>query len=51
MVDLGTYIFENLNTEKITPKELFTDAYVEKVYELEHVHTTTKQLGVILYAK
>ena len=51
MVDLGTYEFKNLNTEKITPKELFTNAYVEEVYESEHVCTATKQLRVILDAK
>ena len=31
MVDLGTYIFKYLNTDKITPKEFFTDAYVKEV--------------------
>ena len=29
MVDLGTYIFKDLNTGKITPEESFTNAYVE----------------------
>ena len=48
MVDLGTYIFKDLNTDKITPKESFTNAYVEEVYESEHVCTATKQLCVIL---
>ena len=33
MVDLGAYEFKDLNTEKVTPEELFNDAYVEKVYE------------------
>ena len=32
MVDLGTYIFKYLNTDKITPAESFTNAYVEEVY-------------------
>ena len=32
MVDLVKYIFKILNEEKITPGELFTDAYVEEVY-------------------
>ena len=48
MVDLGRYVFKDLNTEKITPEELFTNAYVEAVYESEHVHTATKLLCVIL---
>ena len=51
MVDLGTYIFKGLNTREITPEEYFTNAYVEEVYELEHVRTATKRLHVILYAK
>ena len=29
MVDLVTYIFKDLNTGEITPKELFTNAYVQ----------------------
>ena len=29
MVDLGMYAFKGLNTEKITSKEQFTNAYVE----------------------
>ena len=33
MVDLGAYVFKYLNAGKITPKEFFTDAYVEEVYE------------------
>ena len=51
MIDLGTYIFKNLNTEKIKPQRLFTNAYVEGVYESEHVRTSIKQLRIILYAK
>ena len=42
MVDLGTYGFKNLNTEKIIPKESFTNAYVEEIYESEHVRNSTK---------
>ena len=34
MVDLCTYKFKDLNTEKITPKELFTISYAEEVYDL-----------------
>ena len=33
MVNLGEYIFKDLNTGKITPEQLFTNAYVEEVYE------------------
>ena len=51
MVDLGTYTFKDLNTGEITPEESFTNDYVKEVYESEHVHTATKQLCVILYAK
>ena len=51
MVDLDTYIFKDLNTGKITPEESFTNAYVEEVYESEHVRTATKRLRVILEAK
>ena len=31
MADLGTYVFKDLNTGKITPEKLFTDAYVKEV--------------------
>ena len=51
MVDLVTYIFKDFNKGKITPKEYFTNNYVEELYESEHVHNTTKQLRVILDAK
>ena len=30
---------------------MFTDAYVEELYESEHVRTSTKQLRVILDTK
>ena len=39
MVDLGTYIFKDLNTGEITPGELFNNAYIEEFYESEHVRT------------
>ena len=42
MVDLGTYIFKNLNTGEITSEEYFTNDYIEEVYESENVHTATK---------
>ena len=51
MVDLGACIFKDLNTGEIKAEECFTDAYVEEVYESEHVRTTTKTLRVILDAK
>ena len=35
----------------ITPEESFTNAYVKELYGSEHVHTATKILRVILYAK
>ena len=42
---------KKLNTWKITPESLFTNAYVKEVYESEHVRTATKLLRVILDAK
>ena len=48
---LPTYKFKDLNTGSITPKESFNKAYVEEVYESEHVRTAIKRLRVILYAK
>ena len=51
MVDLGTYIFKELNTGIITSEEFFTNAYAEEVYKSKHVHTYTKLLRVILDAK
>ena len=40
-----------LNTSKIQLKETFTHAYIEEVYKLEHVRTSTKRLHAILDAK
>ena len=51
MVDLDTYTFKDLNRDKITPEESFTDAYFKELYESEHVCTATKQLRVILEDK
>ena len=51
MVDVGTYKFDIFNTGEITPEEQFNNAYVEEVYESEHVRTPTKLSRVILYAK
>ena len=47
IVDLGTYVFKNLNTRKIKPEESFTEAYAKSVYESEYVHTETKKMRVI----
>ena len=33
IANLGTYVFEYLNIEKITPGEYFTNAYVKEVYK------------------
>ena len=33
MFDLGIYEFKVLNADKMTPKEYFTNAYVEEVFE------------------
>ena len=33
MVDLGTHVSKYFITSKITPEQLFTNAYVEEVYE------------------
>ena len=51
MVDLSTQVFKDLNKEKLTPEEWFTDAYIQEVCESEHVRTATKQLRKILYDK
>ena len=51
MVDLSTYLFKDLNIEKITPEVSFNDAYIKKIYGSEHVCTATKRLCVILDAK
>ena len=51
MDNLGTFLFKDLNTKKSTPEELFTNAYVEQVYESEHINTAKKLLRVILDAK
>ena len=50
MVYLGAYAFKDLNIRGIKPEESFTDAYVEEVYESEHIRTATKRLSFILYA-
>ena len=51
MIDLGTYEIKYLNTGKMTPEKSFTNAYIDEIYELEQVRTSTKQLHTNLYAK
>ena len=51
MVDLGAYIFKDLNIRGIKLEESFTDAYVKELYESEHALTDTKLLHIILDAK
>ena len=51
MVDLGAYVFKDLNTRKIKPEESFNDAYVKELYESEHVRNDTKRLCIILDVK
>ena len=50
MIHMGTYEFYDLNTGNITPEESFTNAYTEEINESEQVHTSTKQLRIILDA-
>ena len=42
MVDLDTYEFKDLNPGRITPEELFMNAYSEEINESEQVRTSTK---------
>ena len=51
MVNLGTYVFKYLNTGEITTIEQFDNAYVEELYDSEHVRTSTKLLRAILDSK
>ena len=51
MVDLGTYVFEALNTGGEITKGSFTNAYVEEVYRSEILRIETKLLRVILDSK
>ena len=51
MVDLGAYLCKDLNTSKLKTYESFTETYIKDIYELEHVHTDTKLLCVLLDAK
>ena len=45
------FIIQDLNKGKITPEEYFINAYVNEVYNSQHVRTATKWLIVILDAK
>ena len=47
MVALGTYSFIDLHAGKISPEESFSNAYVEEVYDSEHVRSATTRLVVI----
>ena len=51
MVDLGTYIFKDLNIGKIKSEETLTYTSVEELYDSEHVLNSTKPLRAILDAK
>ena len=51
MFDLDMYAFKELNTGKITHKELFINYYAEVIYKSELVRTYTKQLRKHLNAK
>ena len=45
------WVYIYLNIGKIKPEEQFANAYVEELLGSEHVHTSTKRLHVILFAK
>ena len=49
MDDLGMNLFKHLHAGKITPADLFTNVYINEIYESENVLTTKKWLHVILY--
>ena len=51
MVDLGMYEFIYFETGKITPEELFMNAYSDEVYKLDQVRTSNKWLLVTLDAR
>ena len=48
MVIMGTYTFKSLDTGMIKLQELFTNACLEEIHELEQVCTYIKLLGLIL---
>ena len=51
MVDPGTYEFKTLNTDKITPEEYLTGAYLKEVFIPENILTFNQQLHTILDSK
>ena len=51
MVYMGTYECKDSETGKITPEELFTNAYAKEVNNLEQARTFNKWLHAVLYAK
>ena len=51
MVSLVMYKFKIENIDEITPKEYFTDAYVEEFYEQNNVRTFTKLFRITLDAR
>ena len=44
MVDMDTHEFNILNTGKIKPEKLSTNAHVEEIHETEQVHVSAKLL-------
>ena len=44
MIDLGTYESKYSNTGKLHLRNIFMDLYVQKVFELKYVGTSTKVL-------
>ena len=51
MVDLGAYVFKDLNTGKIKLEESFNVDHIKEVHKSAHVRAATKRLLVILDAK
>ena len=47
----GYVYIEIFNTGMITPIEYFTNAYVEGLFNYEHVRTLPKRLNTFLYTK
>ena len=48
MVDMDTHEFNILNTGKIKPEKLSTNAHVEEIHETEQVHVSAKLLCLFL---
>ena len=47
MNDMGMYAFKYINTGKITPEEIFMNAYAKEIYESEQVRTSTLKICAI----